>query len=74
MYIVINSTKNTRSIVKGNFPDVEQLLNSGDKIVIVSKYSNTLKVPRIGHNTNDYGDIIWTWDDFNLSLFDGILN
>ncbi|MEI6186971.1 MAG: hypothetical protein WCP46_00520 [Alphaproteobacteria bacterium] len=64
MYIIINKTKNTRSIVEGNFPNVEDLLNNGDKIIIISTYSNTIKVPFIS-SENGYNEVVWEWEDYN---------
>lgn len=70
MYIIINKTKNTETKHIGNFPDVEQLLNNGDDIIIVSLYSNTIKIPYIDHSQNGYGENIWEWKEYNMELLD----
>ena len=62
-YIVINKTKNKSFRYKGNFPNVEQELEQGDKMVIVSLYSNTIKVP---YSTKFNGITEWNWDDYPI--------
>ncbi len=62
MYIVINNTTKERSSHKGNFPDVDDLLNRGDDIIIISLYSNTIKVPYKEYDDN------WGWKDYSLAV------
>lgn len=62
-YIIINKTKNESFIHKGNFPDMDEELSQGDKIVIVSLYSNTIKVP---YSTEFNGITEWNWDDYPM--------
>ena len=64
MYTIINKTKRTRTIVKGYFPDLDKELNEGDKIIIISTYSNVIKVP---YSVIDNGITYWEWHDFELS-------
>lgn len=47
MYIIINKTKNTKTKHEGNWPEkyLEQMLEAGDKVIVLSTYSNTIKVP-----------------------------
>ena len=47
MYIVSNKTKNTLTKYESNFPliELEKCLNNGDKLIVISYYSNTIKVP-----------------------------
>lgn len=63
MYIIINKTRQTCDRHTGNFPNLDKLLNKGDKIIIISLYSNTIKVPHFV----DYNNIPeWDWEDFSL--------
>ena len=63
MYIIINKTRQTCDRHTGNFPNLDKLLNKGDKIIIISLYSNTIKVPYFV----DYNGIKeWDWEDFSL--------
>jgi len=66
MYIIINKTQNKTVHVQGNFPDPYEELENGDKIVIISLYSNTIKVPFIARV--EYGENIWEWEDYPLPL------
>jgi hypothetical protein len=60
MYIVINKTENSSYTVEGSFPCLEHLLNRGDKLIVVSLYSNTVKVP---YQIDDHGSVEWEWRD-----------
>lgn len=64
MYIIINNTKNKTIYIVGGFPNVEELLNQGDQIIIISLYSNTIKVPYV--DRIEYGEKIWEWIDYKL--------
>ena len=66
MYIVINKTQNKALDIGGNFPDMYEELENGDKIVIISTYSNTIKVPYIHHV--EYGENIWEWEEYKLPV------
>lgn len=63
MYLIINKTQNIIIQHQGSFPDMDNDLNNGDKIIIISLYSNTIKVP---YSTELNGIIEWKWEDFNL--------
>lgn len=54
MYKIINSTTGVTTVVEGNFPSalIIAMLENGDDLIIVSTYSNTIKVPYIGENIN----------------------
>jgi hypothetical protein len=56
MYIVVNKTTRGNNRYKGEFPldEIETLLENGDDVIIISLYSNTIKIPFIG-KTNNYG-------------------
>jgi hypothetical protein len=63
MYIVINRTKRTETKYKGSFPYslLVDLLENGDDLIVISTYSNTIKVPYyIEHN----GVKEWEWESF----------
>jgi hypothetical protein len=63
MYIIINKTRQTCTRRTGNFPALEQWLDKGDKIIIISLYSNTIKVPYF----IDYNGINqWEWENFSI--------
>lgn len=65
MYIIHNKTKNTSIHHKGSWPDefLEKQLNQGDKLIVISLYSNTIKIP---YELNYHGIKEWEWDDFPL--------
>lgn len=56
MYLIINKTNNTTTKVVGNFPTImlNELLEQGDDLIVVSTYSNTVKVPFIDRNYQSY--------------------
>jgi len=65
MYIIINKTRKTCKSQKGNFPNLDKWLDKGDKIIIISLYSNTIKVPYF----IEYNDIKeWEWEDFSINV------
>ena len=47
MYIIINNTENTVKTIIGNYPAmlVKHLLKTNKDIIIISLYSNTIKIP-----------------------------
>lgn len=61
MYIIVNKTKNTIVNYSGNFPDLDEYLEQGDLIIVISTYSNTIKVPM---QTTSY----WEWIDYKLPI------
>ena len=63
MYIVINNTTKTTTHIEGSFPNLEEQLNNGDHIIVISLYSNTIKVP---HKVEEYNEIEWEWEDFKF--------
>ena len=70
MYIIINKTRQTCTRRTGNFPALEQWLDKGDKIIIISLYSNTIKVPYF----IDYNGINqWEWEKSMGSIKSRIL-
>jgi hypothetical protein len=49
MYIIINNTTRERLSYEGNYPGnyIEDLLNKGDDVIVISLYSNTIKIPQL---------------------------
>lgn len=65
MYIIHNKTKNTTTRYEGSWPLelLEKQLEKGDKLIVVSLYSNTIKIPyKLEYN----GIQEWEWEDFPL--------
>lgn len=58
MYKIINKTSKENSTHTGHFPlrIAIELLEKGDDIIIISGYSNTVKVPYLNKDTNNYGE------------------
>ena len=65
MYLIINKTKQSITKHTGSFPDVDSLLEKGDRIIIISTYSNTIKVP---YFIEYCGIKEWEWEDFPLDI------
>ena len=65
MYTVINKTKRKDFQFTGNWPNdiIEYMLDNGDDIIVISTYSNTIKVPA-GFNA-DYEDQR-EWKEYNF--------
>jgi hypothetical protein len=61
MYIIVNKTKGTTVNHSGNFPDLDRYLEQGDLIIVISTYSNTIKVPM--QTTSE-----WEWIDYELPI------
>lgn len=65
MYIIHNKTKNSTYYHEGSWPAaiLEKQLEKDDRIIVISLYSNTIKVPyKLEYN----GIIEWEWEDFPL--------
>lgn len=47
MYYILNQTQKNFITHKGDWPEehLQDLLKKGDKIIVISTYSNTIKVP-----------------------------
>lgn len=65
MYIIHNKTKNTTTHHEGSWPVelLEKQLERGDRVIVISLYSNTIKVP---HKLEYNGIVEWEWEDFPL--------
>ena len=65
MYIIHNKTKNTSWKLDGQWPtdSIDKMLEKGDRIIVISLYSNTIKVPYYV----DYNGVKeWEWESFPL--------
>lgn len=60
MYIIINKTQNKCVKETGEFPTdaVTEFLEKGDKIVVISLYSNCVKIPQLAKDKSV------SWDDY----------
>lgn len=61
MYIIINKTNNTSKTIEGNYPLVlvDTLLDLNQDIIIISLYSNTIKIPAGVEILNDITEFLW---------------
>lgn len=72
MYIIINKTKGINFKHEGSFPlDIlEDMLEKDDDLIIISYYSNTIKVPYLNTDTNNHGQTKsshdWDYKSYNL--------
>lgn len=62
MYIIINKTNKTSKTIEGNYPLVlvDTLLDLNQDIIIISLYSNTIKIPAGVEILNGIKDYLWT--------------
>jgi hypothetical protein len=71
MYIIINNTTRERLTYEGFFPGnyLNDLLNKGDDVIVMSLYSNTIKVPSKSDDIdNDTLEPMWDWKDYSLCM------
>lgn len=61
MYIIINKTQGTTVHYSGTWPDFDEVLDRGDKIIVISTYTDTIKVP---YKQELNGVTEWHWEDF----------
>ena len=71
MYLIINKTNNTNTQVFGAFPIVllNRLLEEGNDLIVISTYSNTIKVPFIDKEFQSYetkSGYEWGFKDYPL--------
>lgn len=71
MYIIVNRTtrKNT-SYTDWPLDKLIELLEKGDDLIIISKYSNTIKIPYLDLESNNYGETKssrnWEFKDYHF--------
>lgn len=73
MYLIINKTTNTNTKVFGGFPLVllERLLEEGNDLIVISTYSNTVKVPFINEEFQSYetkSGYEWDFKDYPFHI------
>jgi hypothetical protein len=66
MYFIINKTQGLTFTHHGNYPGnmIDKMLEKGEDLIVVSTYSNTIKVP-IDSDTID-GVTEWRWKEYPL--------
>jgi len=66
MYVIVNKTKRKEFRITGNWPGdvIDYMLDNGDDIIVISTYSNTIKVP-VGFGTKYKGQ--WEWKEYDYS-------
>ena len=67
MYIIINRTDNSSKTHEGSWPldYLEGLLNNGEDVIVMSLYSNTIKVPS---KVIENGIVEWNWKDYYMPI------
>jgi hypothetical protein len=65
MYTIINKTQR-KNFKFTDWPDdiIEYMLNNGDDIIVISTYSNTIKIP-VGFGTEFKDE--WEWKEYEYS-------
>lgn len=60
MYYIINKTRKENYLVEGDWPQdfIDKTLNEDNKLIVISSYSNTIKVPF----KDEYGN--WEFTEF----------
>ena len=66
MYLIINSTLKQTFQHEGNYPcmSIDEMLNRGDDLIVISTYSNTIKVPIKPEILN--GIVEWEWKEYTF--------
>lgn len=68
MYIIISNRGETKYI-QGSWPaDIIDLYLKlyGDDFVVISTYSNTIKIPVASYQNVDTGEFEYTWKEYNI--------
>lgn len=67
MYKILNRTKNESIITHGNWPSdlLNSLLNNGNDVIVMSTYSNTIKVP---FKVESNGETLWEWKEYRYDI------
>lgn len=67
MYIILKRNFASEPIfIEGSWPskELEALLEDGADIIVISTYSNTVKIPRL---VDDNGEVDWEWEDYRYN-------
>ena len=76
MYIIINKTKGINFKYEGGFPaeGIEDMLEEDDDLIIISYYSNTIKVPYLDPDSNNYNETKssrdWAYKSYKIPNMD----
>ena len=69
MYLILNRTNHTCLKHSNDFPNLDYFLDNGDDIIVISMYSDTIKVPYCVESNNTKQ---WEWKEYytfgNISL------
>jgi hypothetical protein len=70
MYIIVNKTQNANISLKGGWPEryVTALLEQGDDFIVISLYSNTIKIPCGYEEYNSIKE--YKWKEYDLPFAD----
>jgi len=63
MYLIINKDTNIVKQYIGNFPNLDNRLDNGENIIVISLYSDTVKTPylEVLNGINE-----WNWSDIPI--------
>ena len=66
-YYIINRTTGSTAAHKGSWPGsaLDTLIGLGNDIIVVSTYSNTIKIPTDQFETTE-GDMSYNWKEYKL--------
>lgn len=68
MYIILNKTKNETKIHEGSWPSfyLDELLDNDNDIIVISTYSNSIKV--VDNVKEDFFGKVYTWKEYDFTL------
>jgi hypothetical protein len=68
MYLIINNTTKINSTFVGGFPDeiITQKLVNNEDIIVISFYSNTIKVPTLTGEYDRENEPIIDWKEYKI--------
>lgn len=75
MYKIINNTQRKTFIYFGDYPrKLDEMIENGDDLIIISTYSNTIKVPTIRPNNDniEYSENGWDYDEYQFDKYDEV--
>jgi predicted membrane-bound dolichyl-phosphate-mannose-protein mannosyltransferase len=66
MYIIVNNTLNKQTRIDGSFPlyYTKDLLDNGNDIIVISYYSNTIKIPYLSSEIDGIKE--YEWNEYPL--------
>lgn len=65
MYVILNQTKRKQFVITGGWPGdiIDYMLNNDDDLIVISTYSNTIKIPVRTYDSK----IRWDWKEYDYS-------